>query len=336
MRLSLRHRAWRRDFRSSGRRRPRFRSIATSTTPSARITCGGCGGRHRTKNLRRCCVTRLWRSTRCMRKASRRDFFELDARGWPDVNLSYFGLMPGAIGHGTGYGFPARGGRRGLAARRERHDGQHLHRRSSARAAELPARRVPYRPPGAANPEVPHASEPAHSAQPAALTATAGLTDALALYMHWPFCLAKCPYCDFNSHVRARHRSGTVSRRRYAVNWRPRPIVWAAARLTSVFFGGGTPSLMAPQTGGPARRRFTLLRSRSAISRDHPRSESDQHRIRTPCAISAPPVSTASRSASRASTPASLRDAWARAFSRRGDRCAGPGAPSCSRACRST
>lgn len=32
-------------------------------------------------------------------------FFELDARGWPDVNLSYFGLMPGAIGHGTGYAF---------------------------------------------------------------------------------------------------------------------------------------------------------------------------------------------------------------------------------------
>ena len=32
-------------------------------------------------------------------------FFELDARGWPDVNLSYFGLMPNAIGHGTGYAF---------------------------------------------------------------------------------------------------------------------------------------------------------------------------------------------------------------------------------------
>ena len=43
-------------------------------------------------------------------------FFELDGRGWPDVNLSYFGLMPHAIGAGVGYPVPAPGGRYGVAA----------------------------------------------------------------------------------------------------------------------------------------------------------------------------------------------------------------------------
>ncbi len=67
------------------------------------------------------------------------------------------------------------------------------------------------------------------------------------LYAHWPFCLAKCPYCDFNSHV-----PGTVDHaawagalaaemRRMAARTGPR-------RLDSMFFGGGTPSLMDPAT----------------------------------------------------------------------------------------
>ena len=69
----------------------------------------------------------------------------------------------------------------------------------------------------------------------------------LALYIHWPFCLAKCPYCDFNSHVR-----DTIPQARFAAALR-RELAWEAARLgprtlTSVFFGGGTPSLMAPDT----------------------------------------------------------------------------------------
>lgn len=71
--------------------------------------------------------------------------------------------------------------------------------------------------------------------------------DQLALYLHWPFCLSKCPYCDFNSHVRE-----TLDQTR----WRRaflREIDHFAARvpkrrLTSVFFGGGTPSLMDPGT----------------------------------------------------------------------------------------
>jgi oxygen-independent coproporphyrinogen-3 oxidase len=69
----------------------------------------------------------------------------------------------------------------------------------------------------------------------------------LALYIHWPFCLAKCPYCDFNSHVRER-----IDQTRFAAALRTE-LAWEAARLGrrplgSIFFGGGTPSLMAPET----------------------------------------------------------------------------------------
>ncbi len=69
----------------------------------------------------------------------------------------------------------------------------------------------------------------------------------LALYVHWPFCLAKCPYCDFNSHVRE-----TLPQARFAAALR-RELATEAARLgsctlTSIFFGGGTPSLMEPDT----------------------------------------------------------------------------------------
>ncbi|MDR3532145.1 MAG: radical SAM family heme chaperone HemW [Rhodopila sp.] len=75
------------------------------------------------------------------------------------------------------------------------------------------------------------------------------MTKDLALYVHWPFCLAKCPYCDFNSHVRER-----IDQSRFARALR-RELATEAARLgrrrlTSVFFGGGTPSLMDPSTVG--------------------------------------------------------------------------------------
>ncbi len=71
--------------------------------------------------------------------------------------------------------------------------------------------------------------------------------DSLALYIHWPFCLAKCPYCDFNSHVRDR-----IDQTRFAAALRAE-LAWEAARLGrrrlgSIFFGGGTPSLMDPAT----------------------------------------------------------------------------------------
>ncbi len=68
----------------------------------------------------------------------------------------------------------------------------------------------------------------------------------LALYIHWPFCAAKCPYCDFNSHV----REGGVDHARFTAALR-RELAHDAARvgrrpLASIFFGGGTPSLMRP------------------------------------------------------------------------------------------
>ena len=71
----------------------------------------------------------------------------------------------------------------------------------------------------------------------------------LALYIHWPFCLAKCPYCDFNSHVRDR-----IDQSRFSSALRTE-LAWEAERLGrrplgSIFFGGGTPSLMEPATVG--------------------------------------------------------------------------------------
>ncbi len=71
--------------------------------------------------------------------------------------------------------------------------------------------------------------------------------DSLALYIHWPFCVSKCPYCDFNSHVRettdqAAWLDALLADMAYEagqIGGRP---------LTSIFFGGGTPSLMPPAT----------------------------------------------------------------------------------------
>ena len=74
-----------------------------------------------------------------------------------------------------------------------------------------------------------------------------GAPTALALYVHWPFCLSKCPYCDFNSHVResvdqARWRGALLRELDHYSALLPE------AQLTSMFFGGGTPSLMPPET----------------------------------------------------------------------------------------
>lgn len=72
-------------------------------------------------------------------------------------------------------------------------------------------------------------------------------TAPLALYVHWPFCVSKCPYCDFNSHVREsvdQDAWRTAMLRDLAHEARMLP----GRRLGSVFFGGGTPSLMPPAT----------------------------------------------------------------------------------------
>ncbi len=68
---------------------------------------------------------------------------------------------------------------------------------------------------------------------------------ARALYIHWPFCLAKCPYCDFNSHVRdsvdhAAWQSALLADMRHEHK------LAGGEPLDSIFFGGGTPSLMPP------------------------------------------------------------------------------------------
>ena len=68
----------------------------------------------------------------------------------------------------------------------------------------------------------------------------------LSLYVHWPFCEAKCPYCDFNSHVRERvdqaaYREALLVELDYFAG------LTKGQTLTSIFFGGGTPSLMPPE-----------------------------------------------------------------------------------------
>ena len=67
------------------------------------------------------------------------------------------------------------------------------------------------------------------------------------IYVHWPFCLSKCPYCDFNSHVRSQVDQDRWCRAMlreidHTANH------WAGGTVTSIFFGGGTPSLMPPKT----------------------------------------------------------------------------------------
>lgn len=68
------------------------------------------------------------------------------------------------------------------------------------------------------------------------------------IYIHWPFCAAKCPYCDFNSHV----RHAPVDQARFAAGFARELAHFAGSSagqtVTSIFIGGGTPSLMAPAT----------------------------------------------------------------------------------------
>jgi putative oxygen-independent coproporphyrinogen III oxidase len=81
------------------------------------------------------------------------------------------------------------------------------------------------------------------------------MTSGFAVYVHWPFCRSKCPYCDFNSHVRERMDEA---------GWRQALLAeldhYAALTpdrtVTSVFFGGGTPSLMAPETAAAVLERI--------------------------------------------------------------------------------
>ena len=69
----------------------------------------------------------------------------------------------------------------------------------------------------------------------------------LALYIHWPFCARKCPYCDFNSHVRA-EVDQTAWRDALLADLAHEAALTPGQELGSIFFGGGTPSLMPPAT----------------------------------------------------------------------------------------
>ena len=72
-------------------------------------------------------------------------------------------------------------------------------------------------------------------------------TEPLALYIHWPFCVSKCPYCDFNSHVRA-SIDQEVWRDALLADLAHEAARAPGRKLGSIFFGGGTPSLMPPAT----------------------------------------------------------------------------------------
>jgi len=75
------------------------------------------------------------------------------------------------------------------------------------------------------------------------------MTEPLALYVHWPFCVSKCPYCDFNSHVRE-SVDQLAWRDALLADLAHEASVLPGRRLGSIFFGGGTPSLMPPATVG--------------------------------------------------------------------------------------
>ena len=68
------------------------------------------------------------------------------------------------------------------------------------------------------------------------------------VYVHWPFCLSKCPYCDFNSHVRQAAIDETRFARAFAAEIAATAARTGGRTVSTIFFGGGTPSLMQPAT----------------------------------------------------------------------------------------
>lgn len=81
---------------------------------------------------------------------------------------------------------------------------------------------------------------------------------ARALYIHWPFCAKKCPYCDFNSHVRESVEFG-IWEQALLADMRAEADATSKETLTSIFFGGGTPSLMPPALAAKLIQEAELL-----------------------------------------------------------------------------
>ena len=78
------------------------------------------------------------------------------------------------------------------------------------------------------------------------------------VYVHWPFCAAKCPYCDFNSHVRKQiPETDWLSAICCEIDFAASELIPAQAVVSSVFFGGGTPSLMNASTVGAVLDRIS-------------------------------------------------------------------------------
>ena len=101
---------------------------------------------------------------------------------------------------------------------------------------------------------------------------------AFGVYVHWPFCLSKCPYCDFNSHV----RHAAIDEPRFLRAFETE-IASTAARIagrtvSSIFLGGGTPSLMQPADRRRHPRHHRQALDRAARCRGHARSQPDQRR----------------------------------------------------------
>ncbi|MBV8538844.1 MAG: radical SAM protein, partial [Alphaproteobacteria bacterium] len=107
-----------------------------------------------------------------------------------------------------------------------------------------------------------------------------GPVPAFAIYVHWPFCRSKCPYCDFNSHVRERideesWRQALLAELDHYAELAP------GRSVTSVFFGGGTPSLMAPANAEAVlqriAQRWTLARDVEITLEANPNSAEAGH-----------------------------------------------------------
>jgi oxygen-independent coproporphyrinogen-3 oxidase len=86
--------------------------------------------------------------------------------------------------------------------------------------------------------------------KPTTSEVASGDAPAFGVYIHWPFCLSKCPYCDFNSHVRHAAIDEPRFVRAFLAEIAANAAQAPGRTVTSIFFGGGTPSLMQPATVG--------------------------------------------------------------------------------------
>ncbi len=126
--------------------------------------------------------------------------------------------------------------------------------------------------------------------------------------MHWPFCLSKCPYCDFNSHVRPWRIRRSALRARHSIRDRSGDARALGRTVSTIFFGGGTPSLMQPETVGAILdsigKHWTVAGNVEVSLEANPTSvEGDGAFV-----VIAPPASIACRSGGRALDDQSLKE----------------------------